>query len=204
MEPRPRGPLNLCLRPLVMHDSCDSFWELWQRHSEHLFRQSLRMMKGNQSEAEDAFGATMLRAYESFPRQTGQVVNARAWLGRLLHNICVDAYRRRRCQETSEAEGGKSLMASQEVGAPSPEALLLRRELGSQLRQHILALPPRLRAPSTLRFLEEMSYDDIASELGMTNCNVRKRIQHAYCLLRTRLGGVWTGAALGHEVAAAA
>lgn len=47
-----------------MHTSCDFFWELWQRHSEHLLRQSLRMMKGNQAEAEDAFGATRLRAYE--------------------------------------------------------------------------------------------------------------------------------------------
>jgi RNA polymerase sigma factor (sigma-70 family) len=173
---------------LVTANVRQRFWAIWQRHRDYLFSQSLRLMNGNRVDAEDALGAAMLRACESFPRHASHIANEKAWLGRVLHNVCVDVYRvRRRYQDTPSLEDAWDESGELLPGAPSPEAALLRGELGSQLRGNILALPPHLREPAVMRFLQDMPYDDIASHLGLTNCNVRKRIQHAYSILRVTL-----------------
>ncbi|MFP2925258.1 RNA polymerase sigma factor [Pyxidicoccus sp. 3LG] len=170
----------------------DHFWSLWRRHSRYLFARSLRLMNGNRADAEDAFSVTMLRAYEAFPRYAHQLLDERAWLGRLLHNICLDGLRvqQRYLDESLEEEEGGGRRQEGEAAA-LPELLLLREEWAAHLRQHILALPATLRGPSAMRFLEGMSYEEIASELGLTNCNVRKRIQTSSRLLREGLGRLY-------------
>jgi len=167
----------------------DRFWVLWQRHSDYLFGQSLRLMNGNRVDAEDALGAAMLRACETFPRYVHRIVNEKAWLAKVLHNICVDVHRiRQRYRDVAsleeEHEGGSE---DHVPCALSPEVALLREERERHLRRSILALPPHLREPAVMRFLQERSYDDIASHLGLTNCNVRKRIQLASSSLRVSL-----------------
>jgi RNA polymerase sigma factor (sigma-70 family) len=171
----------------------ERFWALWQRHSHYLFSQSLRLMNGNRVDAEDAFSAAMLRACETFPRHASSIVNEKAWLGKVLHNICVDVYRsRQRHQDVPfPLEDEESERDGHMPCAPSPEVALLRGELRSHLRRNILALPSPLRDPAVMRLLQNMPYDDIASHLGLTNCNVRKRIQLAYSILRVTLGSGW-------------
>jgi DNA-directed RNA polymerase specialized sigma24 family protein len=102
----------------------------------------------------------------------------------------VDVHRRRRRfpEEPGEEKGGETAMGLQEGACLSPEAVLLQEEREECVRQRIFALPPPLRAPSTLRFLQELSYDDIATRLDLTNCNIRKRIQHSCRILRVELG----------------
>jgi RNA polymerase sigma-70 factor (ECF subfamily) len=66
------------------------------------------------------------------------------------------------------------------------EAVLLA-ERNMYIRQSIHTLPPRLREPVLLYFYGEMSQQDIARRLNLSHANVRKRLQHARALLRSRL-----------------
>jgi RNA polymerase sigma factor (sigma-70 family) len=172
-----------------MSISRDSFWSVWQCHSEYLYRQSLCMMNGNRADAEEAYSAAMLRACEAVHVQELRVTNEKAWLGAVLRNVCVDAHRRRQRfhDDSSDDDEPVDRIGTLESTAPSPETLVLRDEVESCVWEHVLALPPTLREPFVMRFLHDMSYGDIAHQLGLTNCNVRKRVQLAYRALRTVL-----------------
>lgn len=166
------------------------FWKLWQDHQEHLHNQSLRLMAGNTADAEDALSTAMLRALQGFPAQSGTLFNGKAWLSRVLHNVCMDFHReRRRFSEPSDEPGSTKPTEPLMMEEP-PDRVMLERERAQEIRTRVQALPPNLRRPFEMRFLQDMSYSDIASELQLTNCNARKRVQLAYCILRTTLADV--------------
>lgn len=163
------------------------FWQVWLQHKDYLHQQGLRLMGGNVADTEDAVNTAMLRAFQRFSSSRGEILNERAWLSRILHNICMDLHRERRRRGESE-----DMVEGTEVPeSSSPEALpdevLLESERAEKIRACIQALPPNLRKPLMMRFLQDMSYADIALQLELTNCNVRKRIQLAYGILRTTL-----------------
>lgn len=167
------------------------FWQVWQRHKDALFQQALRLMGGNQADAEDAVNTAMLRALQKYTSSSVQIVNERAWLGRILHNVCMDLHRER--QRRGEADEWVEDAEASEPQSPEPlpDAGLLQRESIEEIHRCIHALPPNLRGPLVMRYLQDMSYADIAMQLQLTHCNVRKRIQLAYGILRTTLAGTF-------------
>jgi RNA polymerase sigma factor (sigma-70 family) len=144
-------------------------------------------MGGNMADAEDAVDTAMLRAHQKYAAPPGKILNPRAWLGRILHNVCMDIHRER--QRWGDAEEQVEDLEAVEPPSPSllPDAGLLQRESAAAVRKCIQDLPPNLRGPLVMRYLQDMSYADIADQLRLTNCNVRKRIQLAYGILRTTL-----------------
>jgi RNA polymerase sigma-70 factor (ECF subfamily) len=144
-------------------------------------------MAGNVADAEDALNTAMLRARQRYTSTGSEIVNERAWLSRILYNVCMDMHReRRRWGEPEELQEG--VIPTWAVPAESlPDAVLLERERSEEIQECIQSLPPSLRQPFVMRFQQEMSYSDIASLLQLTNCNVRKRIQLAYGILRVTL-----------------
>lgn len=75
----------------------------------------------------------------------------------------------------------------------NPEELLVQRELCYYLRHLIHELPQKLHDPFMLRFMHEMSYVDISTQLDLSAENTRKRIQQARTILRDRLGSYLSG-----------
>jgi RNA polymerase sigma factor (sigma-70 family) len=69
----------------------------------------------------------------------------------------------------------------------SPEDAVLQQEMHVAIRQALLCLPTRLRAPAILRFCHEVPHRDIAQHLNLTPETVRKRIQQARVLLQEQL-----------------
>lgn len=170
-----------------------AFWDVWLEHREHLKRQSLRLMSGNRADAEDALSAAMLKASQKFDDYADSIVNERAWLTRLLHNACMDVYRghKRQARWVPDATlGDEPFDPLPQIAAEnerSPEEIAVGRETLQQLEEQIRALPPNLRLPFVMRFLQNRSYDEIAGRLELTNCAVRKRIQLARERLRSKI-----------------
>lgn len=137
------------------------------------------------ADAEDAVNTAMLRAFQRYPSPQGEILNEKAWLSRILHNICMDLHRERQRRGSSEepVESTELLEASSQEA--QPDEVMLEEERDEKIRKCIEALPPNQREAVKMRFLQDMSYADIALELRLTNCNVRKRIQLAYGELRT-------------------
>lgn len=165
------------------------FWKMWIEHHAPLRKMLLRMTRGNMAEAEDVLGNAMIKAFHQYRQVGGAVANERAWLSRLVRNVCIDHYRSgqrlARWIEDTVRDEILSLRASpQGVQEPTPEERLEASQAIRELEELITAMPETLRRPLVMRFLEDMGYDEIAQALDLTNCAVRKRIQLARDFLR--------------------
>jgi RNA polymerase sigma factor (sigma-70 family) len=179
----------LLLGQLSRSDS-NAFWKLWERHQNYFYSLCLRWSKGNRMEAEDALSRAAIKAWHELPEYAEKIMNFKAWLTRLIYNLCIDTQReyKRRARSIENIE--ESLEANNETVLhvlESPEETLLRREMYAYIRYAIDDLPPRLREPLILRFFQEMSYSEISKQLTLSTENVRKRIQQARALLKERL-----------------
>ncbi|HIK31168.1 MAG TPA: RNA polymerase sigma factor [Oscillatoriales cyanobacterium M59_W2019_021] len=167
-----------------------AFWLLWNQHRDYLYRRCLGWTGGNRTHAEEVLSQASLKAWAKLPGFAAQIANPKAWLIRLTYNLCVD-WQRQRNRSAFGVENVEELTSSVTDAAistfESPESMVLRREMGEEIRRAIDELPPRLRYPFVMRFCREMSYADIAQQLDLSNSNARKRIQQARSLLQKQL-----------------
>ncbi|HWV68852.1 RNA polymerase sigma-70 factor [Chitinophaga sp.] len=73
-------------------------------------------------------------------------------------------------------------------GAPSPETLLHMRELEERIEQAIESLPEKMKEIFNLSRKQQLSYREIAAQLGVSEETVRKQISNALNRLRTQVG----------------
>jgi RNA polymerase sigma-70 factor (ECF subfamily) len=73
---------------------------------------------------------------------------------------------------------------ARERTAPPPET-----DAFDQIRAGLLSLDPKLRIPLVLKEVEEMSVDEIARTMGLTQTNVKVRLFRARKKLAKLLGG---------------
>jgi RNA polymerase sigma factor (sigma-70 family) len=186
------------LQHLTQRDNT-AFWELWTQYcTEGFERYSLYWMRGNQADAEDALSSSSIKACQHFTQTPQPIVCMKSWLARLLHNHCIDTQKALQKQvpyisdavyRLDIAPPAKPATAVQ----PSAEDTLLQLELEAHIRRAFDTLPPRLREPSLLRFVHQMSHCDIAAHLHLRPDAVRKRIQQARPLLQRELSAYLAG-----------
>ncbi|WP_071783215.1 RNA polymerase sigma factor [Rubidibacter lacunae] len=181
------------LRCLAAGDRA-AFWPLWRQHNDYLYRRCLIWMGGNPNDAEEALSRATLKAWEKLPVYADRIENLRAWLTRMTHNLCVDMHRERG-RAAMPVGDIEELIASGSIRSrmESPETVLLRQELNCHLRTAISELPAGLREPFVLHHCQEQPYTQIASYLGLTNANARKRVQQARSQLKRRLSRYLNG-----------
>ncbi|WP_190474783.1 RNA polymerase sigma factor [Aerosakkonema funiforme] len=166
------------------------FWQLWKRYQNYLYRRCLKWMGGNPADAEEALSRAMLKAWEKSRDYAHAIANFKAWLTRLTHNICVDI--RRESKRLAHRVESWDLIAQQREEqlvsqSHTPENAAMRSELEIVIHRAIEELPPRLRQPFILHFIEEKSYQDISQQLGISYDNLCKRISQARAILQKRL-----------------
>jgi len=73
-------------------------------------------------------------------------------------------------------------------GVPSPETLLHIRDLEERIEQAIQSLPEKMREIFNLSRKQQLSYREIAEQLGISEETVRKQINNALNRLRLQVG----------------
>ena len=111
----------------------------------------------------------------------------RSWLGRIVHNLVMDHFRRQRThgQELS-IEGASSEELLQTIQLPSPEAIaeerLIHSEYVGELSYGMSQLSAEQREVVRLRYWEEKSFKEIAEATGVSIntalCRMRYALQH--------------------------
>jgi RNA polymerase sigma-70 factor, ECF subfamily len=151
-----------------------------------LYGTSLRLT-GRPADAEDLVQDTYLKAFRASDRfEPG--TNLRAWLFTILHNTFLNR-RRRAVKEptTLESEELERLAADFREHPETPEQLLLRGTLDADLQAALDALPEAFRQAVWLRDVEEFTYAEIATMLGVPIGTVMSRISRGRRLLFERL-----------------
>jgi RNA polymerase sigma factor (sigma-70 family) len=181
---------NLWTNEIALRGLCQrhtDFWHLWKQYQDYFYRRCLNWMGGNSYDAEDLLSRAMLKAWNQWLDYAGKIVNPKAWLSRLIHNLSVDIHRERQreTQITDEALVTPCV--------ESPESEILRHELGAYLRYIIESLPPRLRDPFILHYCQHKSYREIAKQLALSEDNVWKRVKQAQTILQKQLNNYVAG-----------
>lgn len=144
-------------------------------------------MSGISADAADAVSRAMLVAFAKLPAYAEGMVNLEAWLTTLTRNVCADMRRERQRHAVSGVTVDDLSLSDAMPAvdpAPSPEQVVLGNEINVVLQRAIRLLPPLLRDVASMRFLQEASYESIASSLSITEANARKRVQQARSVLR--------------------
>jgi RNA polymerase sigma-70 factor, ECF subfamily len=153
-----------------------------------LYGTALRLT-ANPADAEDLVQDTYLKAFRSAGQfQAG--TNLKAWLFTILHNTFLNR-RRRAVKEPVGVDAEVIERAAEAAGAggPTPEQLLLRKTLDADLESALAALPEAFRQAVWLRDVEEFSYAEIATMLGIPIGTVMSRISRGRRMLYERLAG---------------
>lgn len=167
------------------------FAELALPLQRELFGTAYRLTR-NASEAEDLVQETYMRALASFDRFR-RGTNCRAWLFRILTNAFINRYRRRVRETTLLEREREGAVAQRTIDVRAlqlrtdPERKTIRRALGADLTDALAELPDRFRAVVELADIEEYSYREIASELGIPIGTVMSRLFRGRRALRLRL-----------------
>ncbi len=173
---------------LLAESSKALFEQVWREHHEHLLKVCLRKL-GDAADAEDALASISITVMEKLPQAHGRILNLRAWLVQVATNHCVDVQRRRQRQlrvfESASMEDGEEHWPA--ADGLSSEQLLLEQELWELAHSLIKALPPLLQQVADQHILQQLPYPQIADNLGLSQANVRKRVQKARELLWQQL-----------------
>lgn len=149
-------------------------------------------LTGNREDAEDLVQEAALNAFRGFggfERGT----NFKAWFFRILLNCFYSARRRRRPATASlyELEDSHLLYLYAQTRAQGwggdPARELFDRLTSADVARALAALPEEFRVVSTLYFLEDFGYQEIADVLGIPVGTVRSRLHRGRRMLQKRL-----------------
>ena len=149
-----------------------AFEELLTRYSAPLRFYVMKMLRDLPSNVDDVLQDTWLGAYRALARleDTGAF---RAWLYRIAHNRVCREFRRRRVEFCPFEE------------LAEVAALVADSGIDTELvRSHLDELASEHREVLLLRFVENLSYEEITRVTGSTLGTVRSRIHYAKRALR--------------------
>ena len=152
---------------------------LYEMHRTKVYNLSWRML-GTPQDAEDALQEIFLKVFDRVKNYRGDSAFS-TWLYRMTTNHCLDLLRRRKIltflgfENAPEAEEKKDSEKAVNLGL-SP---LVAKALGK--------LPPKQKACLLMREMQELSYEDIASSLGLSLGSVKSNIHRAKAFLKETL-----------------
>jgi RNA polymerase sigma-70 factor (ECF subfamily) len=147
----------------------------------------------NPFDAQEVVQDTFLRAHDALTRQYDTLrverLAVKPWLFRIARNLCFNKRRGKRSRldlPLTDFDDGR-IGPLVPVPASSVTAPLEERQERAALERALGTLPPESRELIVLRFMEEMSYADIATTVGAEETVLRGRVFRSLKLLRDAL-----------------
>ena len=138
----------------------EEFIDLYLQLEEGLYRVAFRLLD-SQAEAEDAVQDLFIKIWSRID-SLERVSYPQAWCLTLMRNHCIDRLRAKAGQQTVPVE--ENLPAEEE---------LERSARIKRAWEAVLALPPKSRELLRLRLVEDLSYEEISRQTGLSQNALR-------------------------------
>lgn len=156
----------------VLAGDKQAYAHIINKYKNPLYATILRMTK-NPQDAQDFVQEAFIKVYERLDqyKETGSFSS---WLYRVAINHCLDQFRKKYYQTTSEPVDEERIVNSQH-----PELVFLKKEKSRQLERLIATLPEDERLIILLRYVNELSYDEISQLADVSVSTVRNKLHRA-------------------------
>lgn len=166
-----------------------SAWEAMVTAHEPRIRSLVFRYSHLRSEVEDLKQEVFLRIFCSLKTFRADSGNLGSWITRIGKNLIVDHLRRTRPPWSKrDAQEELEVLNLEDRRVPSPEGSAIRNETNKEVRKSLKSLSPDLEVALALRYLQEMSYQEIAETLQIPGGTVKSRIKRGREKLTKMLG----------------
>ncbi|HKQ97393.1 MAG TPA: sigma-70 family RNA polymerase sigma factor [Candidatus Polarisedimenticolia bacterium] len=177
----------------------EAFRALFEAWQDRVYSLALHF-SGDDATAQDIAQDVFLKLFSRIGQFRGDS-SFGTWLFRLVANACMEEHRRRRRFALPWGADRTAQRVVRDGSVRSPverrpqEDRIERRQVREAVQGAVAQLSPKLRLPILLRYLGEMSYDEIAETIGCTKGTVASRLNRGHRALARRLAAL-RGAAL--------
>jgi RNA polymerase sigma-W factor len=174
-----------------------AFGELLDKYKASVYGICCRMVR-NRTDAEDLAQEVFIRTFSVLDRYDPSFPFS-SWLFRITSNLCIDFLRKGKGSTISldqPIEGSDGEMQRQlPANIVKPDREMETREMMATLEDAIATLPEHYRIIVILRHQEQMSYEEIADDLGIPLGTVKARIHRARNMIKEffKKSGLWNG-----------
>jgi RNA polymerase sigma-70 factor (ECF subfamily) len=172
------SPSDAELVERVLQGDRDAYAPLIVRYRLHFGRYAFHLL-GNEHDAEEALQEAFFRAYRSLER-CREPARFAAWLFSIVVNCCRTAATRR-ARETARQI---SLDAAGQIGLAQPSESAISQE---EIHRALAALVPEQREAFLLKYVEELTYEEMAELTGAGESALKMRVKRACARLRELL-----------------
>ncbi|WP_338553261.1 RNA polymerase sigma factor SigW [Paenibacillus sp. KS-LC4] len=181
--------LEARLAKLSLKGDQRAFAELVGLYQDKLFHMAYRMLS-NRQEAEDVVQEAFMRVYRNLERYD-ETLKFSTWIYRIATNLCIDKLRKRKPvysldAESTDHEGldGYSMIPSDNR---TPESETLLSETQRIIHQAIDSLPPKYKTVMMLRYIEDLSLQEISEVMDIPVTTIKTRVHRGREFLRKKL-----------------
>ena len=180
---QPRSDAALVLR--CLEGDTDAFGTLVERYEASVYATAFYYV-GRYGVAEDVAQEAFWAAYRSL-RRLKDPNKLGPWLREITTRTAANWLRKNRSRLSHETPLPHRRTLSMEEARQGPSALLEREDLYARVQKAIDTLPERYRLPVMLRYLQELSYEEISRFTGESRDEIRGILHRAGRQLRAVL-----------------
>jgi RNA polymerase sigma factor (sigma-70 family) len=169
-----------------------AYAELMQRYKDSIYFMLLKMVN-NRDDADDLTIEAFGKAFKNLQQYTPDYAFS-TWLFKIATNNCIDFIRRKRKMTFSidkgfENDEGQETTFELKSSTLDPEEKMIKKQKAVLMRDIVEKLKPRYRRLVELRYFQERSYEEIATELQLPLGTVKAQLFRAreflYQILKT-------------------
>ena len=170
----------------TLNGNHESFTMLVNRYYASLYWVIYRIV-GNSTDADDLTSESLVKAYEKLSSYSNKYAFS-TWLFKIASNNCIDFIRKKKNITVSlndvqyNEEGGELTMEIKSLDR-DPEEEFIRDQKLELLREVVSKLKPHYRTLVEMRYFDEFSYEEIATELQLPLGTVKAKLFRARDLL---------------------
>jgi RNA polymerase sigma-70 factor (ECF subfamily) len=173
----------LLVRAALEKGDQSAYAELMNKYRDTLYFMMLKMTN-NPQDADDMTIEAFGKAFRNLKQYTPEYAFS-TWLFKIATNNCIDFLRKNRNITCYNILTGDSSVGSDDIqevisdDTPDPEEAFIKQQKAAKLREVVDKLKPHYKCLIEMRYFEEKSYDEIATELQLPLGTVKAQLFRA-------------------------
>ena len=158
-----------------------AWMELLKRYESQIYNYALRMV-GDRDDALDLLQDIFIAVFRNLSSFRGES-KFKTWLFRIAHYRCIEYYRRKKPWQALDDEPEQ--VAEEKDSCPQSE--LMQSQQAENLVRSLQILPVNQRLVVEMKFFQQFTFDEIATQLGVSSNTVKSRLYSALDKLKVEL-----------------